>query len=157
MKVLLQKDVKNLGQAGDIVSVKNGYARHFLFPKKWALVLTEGRKKEQRHRQHLIQIKRKKAAQARKTLADRLKGEELSFTKQVDDRGRLFGSVSAFDISKKLEGKGFMVDRKHIQLPSPLKESGTHEVTLKWAKNLESKIQIHITSPPNPSSEREGL
>ena len=152
MKVLLQKDVKNLGQAGDIVSVKNGYARHCLFPKKWALFLTEGRKKEQIHRQHLIQVKRKKATRDRKTLADQLKEEELSFTKQVDDKGRLFGSVSAFDISKKLEEKGFLVDKRHIQLKYPLKQSGTHEVSLKWSQDLESKIKVHITSRPEDSS-----
>lgn len=153
MKVLLQKDVKNLGQTGDIVSVKNGYARHCLFPKKWALFLTEGRKKEQVHRRHLIQAKRKKAARDRKTLADRLKEEELSFTKQVDGKGKLFGSVSAFDISRKLEEKGFMVDKKHIQLRSPLKESGTHEVALKWGQDLESKIKVHITSRGDSPSE----
>ena len=146
MKVILQKDVKNLGQVGDIVSVKKGYARYFLFPKKLAMIFTKGRQAEANHRQVVIESKKKKALQERQSLADKLKDINLSFLKEADGKGQLFGSVNAFEISKQLEEKGFYVDKKCVKLSAPLKEVGTHKVLLQWSSELKTNIQIMIKS-----------
>ena len=147
MKVILQKDVKNLGQVGDVVSVKKGYARHFLLPRKWAMIFTKGRQSEVRHRQTVIESKKKKAIQQRKTLVEKLKDVSLTFEKQIDDKGRLFGSVNAVEISKTLEEQGYSIDKKYIKLPIALKEMGTHKVLLQWNKDLKTHIEVMISPP----------
>lgn len=156
MKVILHKDVKNLGEAGDIVSVKKGYARHFLFPGKWASAFTEGRQSELAHRKFLVESKKKKAQVLRKTMMEKLKEARLCFIRQTDSKGRLFGSVSAFDISKKMEELGFMVDKKYIKLKAPFKQTGSYTVDLKWKEDLKTSLRIHVqaseSSPEKPAS-----
>ena len=134
--------------------MKKGYARHFLFPKKWAMVFTKGRQSEAKHRQSIIESKKKKAIQERKSLADKLKDIRLTFIKQVDSKGHLFGSVNAFEISKQLEEKGYYVDKKSIRLSIPIKEVGSHKVVLQWNSDLKTDIEVMIKSS-HPSSEKD--
>ena len=155
MKVILQKDVKNLGQVGDVVSVKKGYARYFLFPKKWAMAFTEKRQAEARHCQKIIESKKKKAIQQRQTLVEKLEGMSLTFVKQIDSKGRLFGSVSVFEISRKLEEQGYSVDKKYVKLPAALKEIGKHKVLLQWNSELKTYIEVVITSPDLDSEDSD--
>ena len=154
MRVILQKDVKNLGQVGDIVSVKKGYARHLLFPKKWAIPFTKGSADEARHRQALIEAKKKKALNLRKSLLEKLKGLDISFEKSASADGKLFGSVTVFEISKKLLVQGYEVDKRFLKLPQPLKETGEHKVLLDFGADLKTEISIHI-SALKPAKEPE--
>ena len=147
MRVILQKDVKNLGQAGDIISVKKGYARHLLFPKKWAIPFTEGSADAIRHRQQLIEVKKKKALVLRQVLSEKLKGLKLSFVKEADASGKLFGSLNAFEISKKLRLQGYEVDKKVIKLEPPLKEIGEYKILLDFGLEMKTEIYVHISSP----------
>ena len=147
MRVVLQKDVKNLGQAGDIVSVKKGYARHLLFPKKWAIPFTEGSAEAVRHRQQFIKSKRKKALILRQALVESLKDIKLSFVKEADSSGKLFGSLTVFDISKELRIQGYEVDKKIIKLEHPLKETGECKVLLDFGSEMKTEINVCISSP----------
>ncbi len=151
MKVILHKDVKNLGEAGDIVSVKKGYARHFLFPGKWACAFIEGKHSELAHRKFVVESKKKKARALRKTMMEKLKEARFCFTRQTDSKGRLFGSVSAFDISKKMEDSGFLVDKKYIKLKNPLKQTGSHTVELRWREDLKTSLCIDIQASQSSS------
>ena len=144
MQVILQKDVKSLGYAGDIVSVKPGYARNFLFPKNWALPVSKGTKAQAQHQKQLIEAKKKKALALRMTLIDKLKGVKLDFKKEADTAGRLFGSVSAFAISKKLEEKNFEVDKRAIKLEKPLKLVGEHQVLVDMGNDLKTELVVNI-------------
>ena len=144
MRVILQKDVKNVGLTGDIVSVKNGYARHFLFPKKWAVPFTEGSLASARHRRDLIEAKKKKALLLRQTLSDKLKDIKLSFEKPASAEGRLFGSLTVFEISKKLQELGHEVDKKAIKLPAPLKQTGMQKVSLDFGADIKTEIEVEI-------------
>jgi len=144
MRIILQKDVKNLGQAGDTVSVKKGYARHFLIPGKWAIPFTKGSAKEVLHRKQWIEAKKKKALNARQSLVEKLKTVSLSFEKSADTSGHLFGSVTVFEISKQLQDQGYEVDKKVIKLDQPLKITGEHKVLLDFGSNIKTDIVLNI-------------
>lgn len=145
MRIILQKDVKNLGLAGDIVSVKKGYARHFLFPKRWAIPFTEGSAAEAKHRQELIESKKKKALGSRQELVKKLKDIELSFIKEADEKGHLFGSLTVFEISKALQQKNFEVDKRVMKQELPIKEVGEHKVLLDFGGDLKTEIKVTIS------------
>ena len=145
MRIILQKDVKNLGQTGDIVSVKKGYARHLLFPKKWAIPWTKSSAGEIRHRKEWIEAKKKKALSLREALLKKLKGLKLSFLKSADASGKLFGSVTVFEISRELERQGYEVDKKVIKLDHPIKQTGDFEVLLDFGSGLKTKINIQVS------------
>jgi len=144
VQVILQKDIKNLGYAGDIVSVKPGYARNFLFPKNQALPVSKGTKAQVQHQNQLIEVKKKKALALRMTLVDKLKGVKLEFKKEADSKGRLFGSVSAFVISKQLEAQELEVDKRAIKLEKPLKLIGEHQVLVDMGKDLKAELIVNI-------------
>src|SRR4051812_269764 len=108
MRVILQKDVKDLGKVGDLVNVKEGYARNFLFPRKLALVATENKVTEWTHLKKVAEIKKKKALSGRKEVIAKMQGLTLNFKLEASaDSEKLFGSVTNMDISKQLEGHGY--------------------------------------------------
>ena len=146
MKIILQQDVKNLGQTGDIVSVKKGYARHWLFPKKWAIPFTKARAAEAQHQKTLIEAKKKKALDLRKTLVGKLKEVSLFFKKQAEQSGKLFGSLTVFEIAKQLQQKGYEVDKTAVKLDQPLKNTGVHKVLLDFGSGITTYIEVHISA-----------
>ncbi len=159
MQVILQKDVKNLGQTGQTVNVKKGYARHFLFPKKWAVPLTKARACELTHREKWIEAKKKKALSLRQTLLEKLQNTQISFAQPADSSGKLFGSVNANHIVKELEKQGFDISKKWIQMDRPIKQTGEHKIPIqlnnekKSAVNLTIQIEPILRSPATPEKE----
>ena len=143
MKVILQKDVKDLGKVGDLVNVKPGYARNFLFPRQLASEATEKRIKEWDHLQKVAEIRRKKATGERQELLDKLSGVTVSFKAQASEADKLFGSISATDISKQLEEQGFSVDRRDIKTEG-LKDLGQHKVQVELGPELTTDITVSI-------------
>lgn len=145
MKVILQKDVKDLGKVGDLVNVKTGYARNFLFPRQLAIQATESRQTEYAHLQKVADIKRKKALSGRQELIAKLKGTTLNFRLEAAaDSEKLFGSVTNMDISKQLEQSGFSVDRRDIHIEEPIKILGQHKAAIRMGEGLEAEITIVV-------------
>ena len=144
MKVILQKDVKDLGKVGDLIKVADGYARNFLFPRKLAMEATERREKEYKHLQKVAEIKRKKAEAERRELIEKVNGRTLTFTKEAGESEKLFGSVTTSDISKELESQGFSVDKRDITLEEPIKVLGQHKATVKLGEGLEAELIIVV-------------
>src|SRR5688572_7482436 len=117
MKVILQKDVKDLGKVGDLVNVSNGYARNFLFPRQLAVGATENKETEWTHLKKVAEIKKKKAVSGRQEIINKLQGLTLNFKLEAAaDSEKLFGSVTTMDISKQLDDQGFQIDRRDIHL-----------------------------------------
>ena len=144
MKMVLQKDVKNLGKAGDSVQVKAGYARNYLLPKKLAMVLDERSLKEWKHKKVILEAKKRKAALERKSLLERLASVHLVFEKESRSEGRIFGSITPADISKALDEKhGFSVDKRDILIPS-LKTLGEHSVQISLDSNLKTELKVTV-------------
>lgn len=143
MKIILQKDVKNVGKVGDVVNVSTGYARNFLFPRKLAAVAAEKSVKAWDHLKKMAELKKKKALTERKALLDKLAGVTLTFKMASNDKEKIFGSITAHDISGELEKKGFSVDRRDIHT-EPIKLLGQHKVEVKYGEDLSTEITIVI-------------
>lgn len=144
MKVILQKDVKDLGKVGDLVSVSEGFARNFLFPRKLALEATEKRVKEFDHLNRVAEAKKIKANGDRQALLNKMSGVTLNFKMAAGDSDRLFGTVTTTDISKALEKQGFSVDRRDILLEEPIKILGQHKAVIKYSEGLQANIAIAV-------------
>lgn len=144
MKVILQKDVKDLGKIGDLVSVASGYARNFLFPRKLAVEATERRVNEYKHLHKVAEIKRKKAKSEREEVINRLKEVTVTFKREAGDSEKLFGSVTNFDISNELENHGFSVDRRDIHLDEPIRVLGQHKAIVRLGDGLEAELPVVV-------------
>jgi len=144
MKVMLQKDVKDLGKVGDLVNVSAGYARNFLFPRRLALLATEGKVKEWGHLQKLSEIKMKKAHADREKLVNEISGKTVSFKMQASEEDKLFGSITPLEISKELSKLGFEVDKKDIILEEPIKMLGQYKAEVKLSDNLKGEIAVVV-------------
>lgn len=144
MKVILQKDVKDIGKVGDLVSVAPGFARNFLFPRKLAMEATETRVSEYEHLKRVSEAKKKKAIGERQALLAKVSGTALNFKVSAGETEKLFGSVTTTDISRELEAKGFSVDRRDIHLEEQIKVLGNHKATIRLGDNLEASVQIVV-------------
>ena len=145
MKVILQKDVKDVGKVGDLVTVSEGFARNFLIPRKLAAVATEGRVKEYDHLKRLAEVKKKKAVAERQELLKKISGQSVKFKVAAANEGdKIFGSVTTSDISKELEKAGFSIDRRDIHLDEQIKVLGTHKAMIKMGEGLEASIQVVV-------------
>jgi large subunit ribosomal protein L9 len=144
MKVILQKDVKDVGKAGELVNVSEGFARNFLFPRKLALEATEKRVKEWDHLKRVAEAKKVKAVTERKAVLSKINGVTLKFKMAAGETDKLFGTVTTTDISKELEKQGFSIDRRDILLEEPIKILGQHKATIKYAEGIEAQISIAV-------------
>jgi large subunit ribosomal protein L9 len=144
MKVILQKDVANLGDAGDIKEVSPGYARNFLLPRKLVIVANESSKRAMEHQKKLIKIKKDKRKKQSEKIAESFAGMELHIAVQVGEEGKLFGSVTAMDIVKKLKEKGFEIDKHKIIIDHPIKQEGEYTVKIKLDEGQAPTIKIIV-------------
>ncbi len=150
MKIVLQEDVKDLGKVGEIVNVKEGFARNYLFPKKVAVLATEKKVKEFEHLKRVAEVKKSKAVDVRKELITKLSGQVLEFKVQASETEKLFGSISNIDLSKELSNKGFEVDKNDIFIDEPIKVLGQHKARISFGE--ESALQTEITISVERSS-----
>jgi large subunit ribosomal protein L9 len=144
MKVILIDEIRGLGTRGDVVTVKDGYARNFLFPKKLAREATSGNLKaveQERKKWALLANQEKEQAQR---AADSVKGMKVVIRKRVGDHGQLFGSVTANDIADALAAKGVEVDKRRIELAHTIKTTGTHDVEVKLHRDVSAQIQVDV-------------
>ena len=145
MKVILLKDVKSLGKAGEIVNASDGYARNMLFPKGLAKEATPG---------NIKALENKKAAEAARQAE--LKAEALKLKAELADKvlelkskggegGRLFGAVTNADVAAALKADGYDIDKKKISIPNPIKMAGTHKAEIKLYTEVSVIIQVHVS------------
>lgn len=145
MKVVLQKDVKDLGKVGDLVNVSQGYARNFLFPRQLAVTATEEKETEWKHLKKVAEIKKKKAMAGRQEVINKMQGLTLNFKLEAAaDSEKLFGSVTTADISKQLSKNGFEVDRRDVHLEEPIKLLGQHKAHVRMGEGLEAELTIVV-------------
>ena len=144
MKVILTKDVKDVGKVGDLVNVSEGFARNFLFPRKMASEATEKRVKEWNHLKTVAEAKKKKAHAERQAVLNKINGLTLNFKMAAGETDKLFGTVTTTEISKELQKAGFSVDRRDIHLEEPIKVLGQHKAAIKYGEGLEASIMISV-------------
>lgn len=146
MIVILLKDVKGKGKAGDVVKVNDGYARNMLLPRGLAQEATEGNIRNLEKQKAIAAEKR--AAEEAKAREDKANLEEitLEIKSKGGDSGKLFGSITSKDIADVLEAQeGIRIDKKKIEMPSPIKAAGESTVTIKLFTNVSAELKVHVT------------
>ncbi|NTU59350.1 MAG: 50S ribosomal protein L9 [Chlorobiaceae bacterium] len=144
MKIILRKDVATLGDAGEVVNVKNGYANNYLIPQGYAIRATEGTIKaletEKKQQARKIELQRKSA----RDLAAKLEQMTLKVNAKAGESGKLFGTVTASDIADALKLQGFEIDRRKITLEAPIKSLGKYEADAKIFMDITVKLNIEV-------------
>ena len=144
MKVILTEEIRGLGTRGDVVSVKDGYARNYLFPKNLAREATTGNLKQIEHERRKWALLAQEEKNAAQKAADSVKGVKVQVQKRVGEHGQLFGSVTANEIADALEAKGVNVDKRRIELAHPIKTVGMHDVEVRLHKDVSAQIQVEV-------------
>jgi len=144
MQIILQEDVEKLGNRGDVVTVKPGYARNFLLPHKLAIEATAGNMKALERIRGSLAKKTATELDAAKKQAELLTGVSLKFTRKTGENDQMFGSVTTADISDGLKAQGFAVDKRQIQLKDPVKALGEYPVTVKVFRDITAEIKIRV-------------
>ena len=148
MKIILTKDLDNLGKAGALVEVKTGYGRNYLLPRQLAVLATAKNVRQLDHAKSGILARASKEKANMDAMAKRLSALELKFTRKVGDQNKLFGSVTSKDVHEQLAAQGYQVERRQIHLPEPLKEIGSHEVEVKLHSEVSARIKVSIAAEP---------
>ncbi len=145
MEVLLIENVANLGVRGDVVNVKDGYARNFLLPRKKALPVTAGNKRQiELEKERAQKLRAKELAEAQ-DLKTRLEAVSLAVAKKAGENGHLFGSVTNADVAEMLKAKGFEVEKQAISLPH-VKELGSYTVEIRLYTGVHAKLGLEVTA-----------
>ena len=145
MEILLIENVQNLGVRGDVVNVKDGYARTFLLPRKKALPVTSGNKRLiELEKERNLKMRAKELADAQ-ALAAKLEAVTLSIAKKVGENGTLFGSVTNGDLADLLKTKGFELEKQSITVPH-VKTIGTYDVDIRLYSGVHAKLHVEVTA-----------
>lgn len=148
VKVILRDDIAKLGDAGDLVSVKPGYARNFLIPQGKAIFATAAKVKELEHHRRIIVENMAKQLKDLNAAKDRLEQLRLEVEAKAGEEGKLFGSVTSIQIAELAAQKGVEIDRRKIDLKEPIKELGDHEVPVKLHRQVVAMLKLKVTAEP---------
>ena len=147
MKVILLEDVKSVGKKGDLVELKEGYARNFIIPKKLGVEATEANRNTLKLQKQNEERLAKEQLEAAKALAAELEQMTVNVEIKGGEGGRTFGSVSSKEIAKAVADQyGKEIDRKKIQLNEAIKTAGTHEVSVKLHPKVSACLKVHVAS-----------
>lgn len=152
MRVLLLKDVKNLGRAGEIKDVAGGYAQNYLFPNRLAQPVTEGAVKRVQQVKEVMASKQERKAAEAKALAAQLDGQTITFKARSGEGDRLYGSITNSDIAEALsKAIGQPVDRKLVEIERPIKTLGQHRATVKVGPGLVANVFVFVDRAAEPA------
>lgn len=147
MRVILLQDVKGLGKKDSIVEVSDGYARNYLLPRKIAVEATDGIEKHVKQKKELEQKKKEKELENAKLLAKKLQEHILTIAAKTGENGKLFGSITNKEIADEIKKQlNIEIDRKKIELESPIKQVGRYEVEVKIHQGVVAKLKVVVTS-----------
>ncbi len=144
MDIILLERMEKLGQVGDVVTVKNGYARNFLLPKNKALRATAANKKYFESQRADIEAQNLKAKKEAEAVAKKMEGLTVALLRQASDSGQLFGSATSRDIAVQLGEEGYKLERSQVILDRPIKEIGIHDVRIRLHGEVTIKIAVNV-------------
>ncbi|HET6339699.1 MAG TPA: 50S ribosomal protein L9 [Polyangiales bacterium] len=142
--VILRRDVDKLGHAGELVRVKPGYARNYLLPRSLAVVATDDNVRHVEHERKVAVAAAAKQKGQAEGIAAQINGLTLEIAAQAGEGDKLFGSVTVRDVAEALHKKGIELDRKHIELPTPIKALGEYEVIAKLGAGVSTKFKVVV-------------
>ena len=143
-ELILRQDVPKLGKPGDIVKVKDGFARNFLIPNNLAVPATKENLKKLEREKLLKDKELEKSKQEALELAKKFSGKSFTIASEVHEEDKLYGSVTSLEIQRALEEEGFKINKKEILLDEPIKSTGIYEVPLKLHPEVTANIKIWI-------------
>jgi large subunit ribosomal protein L9 len=152
MEVILREHVDNLGRRGEIVKVADGYARNYLLPRKLALLVTDGNKKQIERERTKFEAKEADEKHAAEAVAERMANVEVIVARKVGETEALYGSVTTADIAAALAGKGFELDRRKLQMPEPIKKLGEFKVPVKLYPDVVATITVKVVAEGSQQS-----
>jgi large subunit ribosomal protein L9 len=145
MEILLKQDVENLGSAGDIVNVKAGFARNYLIPRGMAMPATPGLRKQANQIKQAAERRRLRELKTAQDLADRISQTTLNFKAMAGEGGRLYGSITSTAIAESLASSlGIEIDRRRIRMEHPLRELGSHDVTMGLSHGVSATFKVIV-------------
>lgn len=144
MEIILREDVQHLGRAGEVVKVKDGYARNYLLPKGLAYAATEGNRKRITFEADRLARQRATEKEAAEGEATKLAGISLTFPMKVGEEDKLYGSVTASDIQRRLEEQGIHVDKRKIDLSEPIRSLGEFRVGIKLHADVRPELTVVV-------------
>ena len=144
MEVILREKIDKIGDVGDLVRVKDGYARNYLIPKGLVVKATPGNLKDIENLKGQIAHRKIKETSQHSIIADKLSKLKLTAPVKVGDDDRLFGSVTAITIAELLTEQGFEIDRKTVYLDEPIKSLGLHNVTIKLHPEVQAQLKVYV-------------
>ncbi len=146
MEVILKEDVPKLGRLGEVVRVRDGYARNYLLPRGLAVVADHKNLKVFEHQKRVLADQRERALRQAQTLGEKLGALSLRIPVRAGEEGKLFGSVTNIDIEKALKEKGFDVERRKIHLEQPIKTLGDFEVPVRLTAEVTATVKVSVVS-----------
>jgi len=146
MEVVLREDIFNLGKMGEVVRVKDGYARNYLLPRGLVLVANKKNLKGLEHEKRVIAAKKDRTLASAQSLSDKLSAVSIIIPAKVGEEGKLFGSVTNLHIEKALSEIGHTVERRKIHLAEPIKNVGDYEVPIRLANDVTANIKVSVVS-----------
>jgi large subunit ribosomal protein L9 len=144
MLVILRENVENLGRIGDVIKVKDGYARNFLLPRNLVVAANEKNLAEIEHHKKAFEKKRLAQRASSEELAKKLNEFSLNIPRKVGENEKLFGSVSATDIVDGLKKAGFPVEKREVRLHAPIKTLGVHSITVRLEADIEATVKVWV-------------
>ena len=146
MEVILREHVDNLGRRGEVVKVADGYARNYLLPRKLALLVTEGNKKQIERERAKLDAKEAEEKRVVEVVAERLATVEVVIARKVGETDALYGSVTAADIVEAINAKGFDIDKRKLQLAEPIKKVGELKVLVKLHREITVPVTVKVVA-----------
>ena len=144
MQVILQEDVRNVGKAGEVVDVREGFGRNYLLPKKKAVVADPGNLKVLEHQKRVVAAHQQKLKKGAEELAKKLSGVSLTIGREAGEEDKIFGSVTNKDIAEALRVEGFSIDRHDIELAAPLKQLGIFDIPVKLHQEVAATVKVWV-------------
>lgn len=148
MQVILKKDVQNLGEAGDLVNVKDGYARNFLIPQNVAEIATEGALQNREQNLARIKAKQEKLHKEALELAEKIeKFAELKLSAKAGESGKLFGTITTKKLAEELQAQsGIEIDRKNVTLNAPINKVGEYTMLIKLTSKVKTELKVIVSA-----------
>ena len=142
--ILLREDIDSLGGRGEIVTVKAGYARNYLFPHGYAILATKGNVKQVEQERAILLRKAAEEKSTAEAQLEQMKALSFTFERKAGESGTLFGSVTSIDIAEEFNSKGYEIDRRKIVLKNPIKELGDYTVSVKLHREVTFELPISV-------------
>lgn len=146
MEVILKEDIVNVGKIGEVVRVRDGYARNFLLPRGLVLIANKKNLKTFEHHKKIVGDQKEKVLRNAQAVGDQLAAVSLVIPMKVGEEGKLFGSVTNMQIEKALKAKGLNVDRRKIHLDAPIKSAGDYEVPIRLSAEVTVPLKLSVVS-----------